>query len=270
MPLSTELADAVLAILGDPAAPSRHPEMRLAMPLIELQQRWSALPAADTLLLERYHTREGYHLFAFTFAGRLANEGIATLLAARWAQETPAASFAVGANDYGFELLAQEEFAADEARLRAGLRLQDLATDLVGSVNLSELGRRQFRDIARVAGLVFPGYPGRGKAARQLQASASLVFDVLQRYDAENLLLAQARREVLDAQLDLQRMSAVLEKLAARRIIITTPPRLTPLAFPLWADRLQNQLVSTETWQARVERAARELEVYATRTVRAA
>ena len=38
------------------------------------------------------------------------------------------------------------------------------------------MGRRQFREIARVAGLVFQGYPGRRKPGRQVQASSSLLF----------------------------------------------------------------------------------------------
>ena len=42
-------------------------------------------------------------------------------------------------------------------------------------------------EIARVAGLVFPGFPRSGKTARQLQASSGLFFDVFQRYDPDNL-----------------------------------------------------------------------------------
>jgi ATP-dependent Lhr-like helicase len=59
------------------------------------------------------------------------------------------------------------------------------------------MARRQFREIARVAGLIFQGYPGQHKAARHLQASSELFFDVFSEYDPENLLLTQARREVL-------------------------------------------------------------------------
>jgi ATP-dependent Lhr-like helicase len=73
-------------------------------------------------------------------------------------------------------------------------------------------------------------------------------------------LLEQARREVLDAQLDQGELSTVLQGLAARNWIIARPDRLTPLSFPLWADRLQTQTLSTESWQARVEREARRLE----------
>jgi ATP-dependent Lhr-like helicase len=264
LPLSVELADAVLDVLGRPERWPTHPELIAAKPLLDIQSAWSALPTARTLLVERFHTREGFHLFAYPFCGRLANEGIATLVAARWARERPQ-TFSVSANDYGFELLSPSEIVADESRLQSALSAASLAEDLLAGVNLGELSRRQFRDIARIAGLVFQGFPGRGKNTRQLQASSGLVFDVLARYDPENLLLRQSRLEVLEAQLELARISSALERICGRRIVMTHPRRLTPLSFPLWATRLQSQTLSTESWQTRIERAARELEAYATR-----
>jgi ATP-dependent Lhr-like helicase len=264
LPLSVELADSVLEMLGDPAKWTDHAEMQAVAPLLEIQSRWSALPSRQALLIERVQSREGSHLFVYPFCGRLANEGIATLVAARWARES-AQTFAVGANDYGFELLSATAIDASESRLRAALSTDNLAEDLLAGVNLGEISRRQFRDIARIAGLVFQGFPGRGKSTRQIQASSSLVFDVLNNYDPDNLLLRQSRLEVLQAQLQFVRISSALERLAGRRIVITAPPRFTPLAFPLWASRLQTQMVSTESWQQRIERAAQQLEAQAAR-----
>jgi ATP-dependent Lhr-like helicase len=264
LPLSVELADAVLELLGKPAEWPAHAEMRVADPLLEVQSRWSALPALGILLVERVRSREGHHLFIYPFCGRLANEGIATLIAARWARQQRQ-TFSINSNDYGFELLSPTAIEADESRLEAALSTENLAESLLASVNLSEISRRQFRDIARIAGLVFQGFPGRGKTTRQLQASSGLVFDVLQRYDPDNLLLRQSRLEVLEAQLEFSRISAALQRVAMRRILFTEPRRFTPLSFPLWASRLQSQMMSTESWQERIERAARELEAQAER-----
>jgi ATP-dependent Lhr-like helicase len=264
LPLSVELADAVLELLGSPSQWPAHAEMRAASPLLDVQQKWSALPSLDAMLVERVRSREGFHVFAYPFCGRLANEGIATLVAARWARQQPQ-TFSVNANDYGFELLSPTEIALDEDRLQAALSKEHLAEDLLAGVNLGEIARRQFRDIARIAGLVFQGFPGSGKSTRQIQASSGLVFDVLQRYDPDNLLLRQSRLEVLEAQLEFSRISAALERVASRRVLLTDPGRFTPLSFPLWASRLQTQMVSTETWQTRIERAARALEAQAAR-----
>src|SRR5699024_6294347 len=86
MPLSSELGEAVEAILAEPA---RSPEMRALAPLLRLQARLSALPTPDSLLVETVKTRQGWHLFVFPFAGRAVHEGLAPLLALRWAREAP-------------------------------------------------------------------------------------------------------------------------------------------------------------------------------------
>jgi ATP-dependent Lhr-like helicase len=260
MPLSVALGGGLLTLLGRYLeGRAEDPELEALRPLLELQQRWSALPTQATLLIEAVKSREGFHLFVYPFAGRLINEGAAAVMSLRAARAAPR-TFSITSNDYGFELLCEEEFAVTEAELRRWLSPDDLIADLLASINVSDLARRQFRDIARIAGLVDPGTPRRGKTSRQLQVSSGLMFDVLERHDADNLLLAQARREVLDAQLDQSELATVLQALAARDWIIARPLRFTPLSFPLWADRLQTQTLSTESWQTRVEREARRLE----------
>jgi ATP-dependent helicase Lhr and Lhr-like helicase len=256
LPLSGALGAAVLQMLGE--RPDE-PELRAVAPLLELQRRMSALPGTDLLLVERQRSRDGWHLFVFPFAGRMVNEGIATLMAARAAQSRPR-TFSVTTSEYGFELLSDEDFGADAEQLREWARPESLTAALTLSLNASELARRQFRDIARISGLVDPGTPRRGKTARQLQVSSALMFDVLDRHDPENLLLQQARDEVLTAQLAYRELDAALRRMQSMRWQVTEPERLTPLSFPLWADRLQTQLVSSEDWQSRVQRAAERLE----------
>jgi ATP-dependent Lhr-like helicase len=137
--------------------------------------------------------------------------------------------------------------------LRDLLSPDHLLEDTLAALNASEMARHRFRDIARIAGLVFQGYPGRQKGARQVQASSGLMFDVLSEHDPANPLLDQSRREVLEAELEFSRLEACLNALAGREAVITEPGRLTPLAFPLWADRLRGQL-SSEQWEDRLER----------------
>lgn len=256
MPLSSELGAEVEAIL---ARPPDSPEMRALAPLLALQSRLSALPGPDTLLVEAAKSRQGWHLFVFPFAGRAVHEGLAPLLALRWGREAPN-TFAWAVNDYGLVLDAQHEAWPDPALLARLLAPEGLLEDLHASLNLAELARRQFREIARVAGLLPPSLPGRAiRSLRQLQASSGLLFDVLRRHDPGHVLLAQAEREVLEAQLEVRRLHEVLQRCRARRLDLRRPRGLTPLAFPLWAESLRGQL-STEDWRARVRRAAGQLE----------
>ena len=156
--------------------------------------------------------------------------------------------------------MSPDPIPLDVEQLRDWLTPVGLADDLAEALNVSEIARRRFRDIARVAGLVFQGYPGSGKTARQLQASSGLIFDVLVKYDAGNRLVSQARREVLARQLETARLARTLSDIAGRRLNLMTTDCMTPLAFPLWAERLQSQIISSEDWRTRVVRAAARLE----------
>lgn len=259
LPLSGQLA-ALLRHRFDEAGRGvyRGPEMEALRPILDVQARWSRIPREDELLIESVKTREGFHLFVFPFEGRLVHEGLAALLAYRISRLRPI-SFTLAANDYGFELLAPDPAPLAEA-LDAGLfSPQNLLHDVPASLNATEMARRQFREIARVAGLVFPGLPRAGKTARQLQASSGLFFDVLQRYDPENLLLSQAHREVLERQLESSRLGRTLERIAGSRVVVTQPRRTPPLAFPLLVDRTRER-VSSESLGERVRRMQRALE----------
>ena len=263
LPLSTELAAAVrerLQAARDGVFDD--PELEALRPVLALQARWSRLPAADELLVERTRTRDGYHLFIYPFEGRLVHEGLAALLAYRLARRRPI-TFSVAANDHGFELLAADPPPLDdEADLREALSADGLAEDLLAALNAAELARRQFREIARVAGLVVVGPPGERRGARHLQASSNLFYDVFQQYDPHNMLLRQARREVLERQLEHQRLRTTLDRIAAGRVTIVPTPRPTPFAFPLLVERLRERVSSEELagrvrrMQARLERAA--------------
>src|SRR5690606_40693075 len=59
-------------------------------------------------------------------------------------------------NDYGLVLSAQAEAWPDEPLLARMLGVDGVLDDLRASLNLAELARRQFREIARVAGLLPP------------------------------------------------------------------------------------------------------------------
>lgn len=253
LPLSRMLAELLRERLGEAAhGVFRGAEMEALRSLLEVQRKWSHIPSANELLIERVKSREGFHLFVYPFEGRLVHEGLAALCAYRISRLAPI-SFSMASNDYGFELLSPTEAPIDAALERGLLSPEHLLDDINAALNATEMAKRQFRELARVAGLVFPGFPRSGKSARQLQMSSGLFFDVLQRYDPSNLLLEQASREVLERQLESTRLGATLQRLAHAAVVVTTPKRPTPLAFPLVVDR-NREKVSSESLGDRIKR----------------
>ena len=265
MPMSSELAHASLEQLRQAALGIfEGPEMEAIRPLLDIQQRWSALPTTDTLVLESMKSREGYHLFVYPFAGRSVHTGLASLMAYRIGKVQPI-TFSIAVNDYGFELLSNEPVEwglVFGGATGAAVGLFDtghLLEDVLDSLNATQLSQQRFREVARIAGLVFQGYPGQPKSNRQVQASSSLFFEVFRKHDAAKLLLTQAQREVLEQELELTRLRDTLVELHGRRLAYGEVRRATPFGFALMVERFREK-VSTEKLSDRVARMVRELE----------
>ena len=94
---------------------------------------------------------------------------------------------------------------------------------------------------------------------RQLQASGGLFFDVFSKYEPDNLLLVQSKREVLERQLEVERIKEAFERIQNQTLVLNHPDKLTPFSFPLWAESIRAQL-STESWGDRVRKMAVKLE----------
>ena len=263
---STEMAEASLdklALVHAARASETFadPELNAMRPLLAIQQRWSALPRPDTLVLEVMESREGHHLFCYPFAGRMAHIGLGSLLAWRAARDQPS-TFSVAMNDYGFELFSAVPFNWVKL-VREGLFTTDnLLEDVVAALSSSQLALKRFREIARISGLVFQGFPGAPKSMKQTQASSSLFYEVFRKHDAGNLLLTQADREALTQELELARLLGALQKIAMQHIVIKRPPRFTPFSFPLMVERLR-EMVTAEKLSDRVARMVAELEAAA-------
>jgi len=259
MPLSTELSDAMVARLGEASrGVFDGPEMQLIKPLLDIQLDWSGLPTEQNLLAEVMVSREGWHLFLYPYAGRSVHLGLASLLAWRVSKHQPN-TFSIAVNDYGFELLSATEIDWHASLTMELFSTEHLLEDVLGSLNAGELARRRFREISRISGLIFSGYPGAPKSTRQLQASSSLFYDVFRKYDPDNLLLTQAQQEVLRQELEVERLEQTLLRLQKRQLQIQTIRRPTPFGFPLLVERFRENLTS-EKLADRITRMVRDLE----------
>ncbi len=259
LPLSSELSAAIRGRLDEARQGIfADAEMQAVRPILELQADWSLIPSQSELLIERLKTRDGHHLFIYPFAGRLVHEGLAALWAYRLARRQPI-TFTLTFNDYGLELLAPEPAPLEKALDEGLLSPDNLLDDIPASLNATELARRQFREIARISGLIFPGTRDSGNSMKYLQASSSLFYNVFANHEPDNLLLDQAHREVLERQLEYSRLYQALQQLAASTIRIVELRRPTPFGFPLMVDRLRER-VSSETLADRVRKMQLDLE----------
>lgn len=233
-------------------------ELEILTPLFELQEYLSHIPLQNELLIEQIETKDGFHLFVYPFEGRLVHEAMAAILAFRISLITPI-SFSFAMNDYGFELLSDQPIPVEDTNAQILFSPDNLLTDIQRSLNSAELARRKFREIAVIGGLIFQGYPGEQKKAKHLQSSASLLFNVFSQYDSNNLLLRQAYTEVMEQQMEEQRLRTMLKRIQQGKIIITYPKKLTPFCFPIKVDSMREDL-SSEKLEDRVKKMQLQLE----------
>jgi ATP-dependent Lhr-like helicase len=227
-------------------------EIKSLSHLFERQRMESIVPKADEFLIETFKTHDGYHHIFYPFEGRFVHEAMGSLLSYRISLLLPI-TFSLAFNDYGFELLSDQEIDMQQVLDNDLFTTDFLLDDLQKSLNSTEMARRKFRDIAVISGMVFTGYPKRGIKMKHLQSNSSLLFDVFRDYEPDNLLFLQAFRETFEHQLEEGRLRLALERIATQKIIWKACKNPTPFSFPIITDRLREKL-SSEKLADRIKR----------------
>ncbi|RZA04593.1 MAG: DNA ligase-associated DEXH box helicase, partial [Proteobacteria bacterium] len=248
MPLSETLCAELRPLL---ASYSRGAPYGLSR-LLDQQQERSAVPKDTEVLCEWLKSKDGSHLFVYPFEGRLVHEAMASLFAYRLARHERN-TFSISVNEYGFELHSARDIDFKKLFRDNLLSPAGVDEDILSSLNHTELEKRQFREIARIGGLLYTRYPGKKKTMRQLQTSAALLFEVIREHDPGNLLLAQARREVLESQFQIHRLEGAMERMRASKFLWKSLESPSPFSFALMLERLSTR-ISNESLKDRVER----------------
>ncbi len=229
------------------------PELAILQHLLHIQQEVSHIPAQDELLIEYIAAKEGFHLMVYPFEGRQVHEALSALLAYRISQTIPI-TFSIAMNDFGFELHSDQAIDVLQINWRKLFDTENLTPDIQQSINSTEMAKRKFRDIALIGGLIHQGKPGQQVKSRHLQSSSGLLFKVFSDYEPENILLKQAYREVMEQQMDEQRLWDALIRIKNSQLIIKQPSQFSPISFPIIVDGLNRNNLSSEKMEARIKK----------------
>lgn len=251
LPLSSNLSHFLREKLSDSLDPrASEKELRFLHPLLASQEAHSHIPRRDEFLVEMISTREGHHLFMYPFEGRLVHEVMAALIAYRLSKIEPI-SFSMAMNDYGFELFTDRPIPVDDSIILDLLSAENLMRDVTASINATEMARRKFRDIAVISGLVQQNLYGKQRNNKSLQASAGLIFNVLEEHSPDSFLIRQAYTEVFNQQLEEVRLTEAFRRIEKSKVILKYAKAFTPLSFPIKVDSLR-QTLSSEDLDARI------------------
>ncbi len=260
LPLSSLLSDQIrIKLQAAVDGKYESEELKKIKPILDLQAKMSIVPGLDTLLIEKVETDYGHHLFFFTFEGMFVHEVLGGLIAYRLSKNQKI-TFSISMNDYGFELLSDQEVAIEEALEMDLFSEEGLFEDLNESINMTEMAQRTFRDVATIAGLIFQGYPGKTVRAKHLQASSGILYKVFNTYDSDNLLIKQSIDEVMNLQLDQSRFMEAIRRINKQRIVLKEVQKPTPFSFPILVSLIRRQRLSTEEVTDRILKMQMELE----------
>ncbi|WGK66324.1 ligase-associated DNA damage response DEXH box helicase [Croceiramulus getboli] len=242
------------------SAKAKPPELQALEGIFERQRVESLVPGDHQFLIETFKTREGFHHLFYPFEGRFVHEAMGSLLGYRISLLSPI-TFSLAFNDYGFELLSDQEIDVQQVLDNNLFSTDYLLDDLQKSLNATEMARRKFRDIAVISGMVFTGYPNKVVKTKHLQSSSQLLFDVFRDYEPDNLLYQQAFRETFEHQLEEGRLRLALERIAGQEVVWKRCNKPTPFSFPIITDRLREKLTS-EKLGDRIQKMLKYLEKY--------
>ena len=228
MPMTTNLAARVRAMLHDPACWPAFPEP--VREWLALQKNRSRMPGPDDLLVETFPRGDRWYMVAYCFEGRNAHQTLGMLLTRRLER--------AGCQPLGF-VASDYVLATWSARAPtdvAALFAEDmLGDDLEAWMAESSMLRRTFRNVAVIAGLIQRHHPGADKNRRQVTVNSDLVYDVLRRHQPDHVLLRATRADAAGGLTDLGRIAAMLARVHGhiRHMALS---RVSPLAVPILLD----------------------------------
>ncbi|GAA0870553.1 ligase-associated DNA damage response DEXH box helicase [Brevundimonas basaltis] len=235
-PMSTSLADRVRAMIED------RDHWRVLPPdvqeWLELQEEKSAIPDAETLLVETFPRGSRHFLVAYPFAGGLAH-GTLCMLLTRRLDRLGVGPLGFVVTDYSLAIWSIKPM--DGLDLDALFEPDMLGDDLESWLEESFMMKRTFRNCALISGLIEKRQPGNEKTGRQVTFSTDLIYDVLRRHQPDHLLLKTARADAAAGLLDVARLGQLLQRIQGhiRHMHLERPsPFCVPVLVQIGRERV--------------------------------
>jgi ATP-dependent Lhr-like helicase len=209
----------------------------------ELQQTAVPEPKRKKKAVRGYFPPRGQrHYFFHSLVGRAANEALSRVLALRLSRLRGGNAIATP-DDYGFVLTVRPEQVFRAEDLPGLLTPENFAADLDLALSRSDLLKYHFRNAAQTGMMVYRNFFGEQKSLRKLQWSAEVIFNVLQQYEPDHVLLREARRDAVHTYIDLENARKFLEEVRAKPIRLIAINRVPPLSFALFATKIKEALM---------------------------
>jgi ATP-dependent Lhr-like helicase len=226
----------------------------IIMKMYAAQFQLSDIPTGDFLLVEELAEPPGKgakparHYFFHSLIGRAANDALARVITYRLSKLRGGNAIATP-HDYGFVLTVAAQQHFTEADFPELLRVHRFDAELEASLAQSEMLKYHFRNAAQTGLMVYRNFFDQQKSVRKLAWSAEVIFNVLQQYEPEHVLLREARRDTLRVFLDADGARAFLEAQSKRPVQLRQVDRVPPLSFAMYATKIKEALLVEDPYE---------------------
>jgi ATP-dependent Lhr-like helicase len=206
------------------------------------QARVSRIPTAHDFLIEVYLEGSIVHYFFHTLIGRSANDALSRIVALR-VKNRRGGNALVTIDDYGF-LLSLRDFQAMELDdWRELFSPEGAEADLHEALKPSGLVKWQFRGVAQTGLMVPRNQFGQERNRRALQWSTEVIFEVLQKYEPDHPMLAEAYYEAEHTFLDLPRALDFLGRAKSLKWNLLPVEKVSPFAFGIFVSKIKETMM---------------------------
>jgi ATP-dependent Lhr-like helicase len=206
------------------------------------QVRVSAIPIERDFLIEEYGEGNIRHFFFHSLIGRSANDALSRIISWR-VKQRKGGNALVTIDDYGFLLSVRDFQAMPKEEWRELFSPDNAEADLHTALKPSQLVKWQFRSVAQT-GLMVPRQQfGRERPSRTLQWSTEVIFEVLQKYEPEHPLLAEAYYEAAHTFLDLPGALDFLNRARDLSWKSIQVDRVSPFAFGIFVSKIKETMM---------------------------
>jgi len=187
------------------------------------------IPTNKKILIEHYSSEEDSKVIFHTLFGRRVNDCLSRALAYA-IYRLQHKDVEIGIKDNGFYVSGKKIQALQAFKLIDSKELRKIL-DL--SINNSEILKRKFRHCAVRSLMILRSYKGKSKRVGRQQMSSMLLISAVRRISEDFPILKEARREVLEDNMDINNLKLIFEKVENKEIeikeIYTQIP--SPFAF---------------------------------------
>jgi ATP-dependent helicase Lhr and Lhr-like helicase len=185
------------------------------------QNDYSILPSEKTIVVEKFKSDKEYLLFHSMY-GRRVNDALSRAYgyaAARLKHR----DIQIGINDNGFYISGEK---LDEGKILKFVKSKDLVAILKEAIERTDVLRRRFRHCAARSLMILRNYKGRSKSVGRQQMHSHFLLAAVKKISNEFPILQEARREVFEDLMDVEKAKQVLEWIENKKVkveIVKTP-----------------------------------------------